>query len=135
MITANNYDEVMRVSVSILKQFLQKTTFLTLAIPILFATALLASVDVKASDIDIERANWSNDRNRLTVRGEDARDNDIVTIRYGKKEDNGAVIGTTRADGDGDWEFRITGIDPVPVSYTHLTLPTSCVQCRSRWSP
>ena len=22
-----------------------------------------------------------------------------------------------------------------PVSYTHLTLPTSCVQCRSRWSP
>ena len=21
------------------------------------------------------------------------------------------------------------------VSYTHLTLPTSCVQCRSRWSP
>ena len=118
MITANNYDEVMRVSVSILKQFLQKTTFLTLAIPILFATALLASVDVKASDIDIERANWSNDRNRLTVRGEDARDNDIVTIRYGKKEDNGVVIGTTRADGDGDWEFRITGIDPVPCDVT-----------------
>ena len=24
---------------------------------------------------------------------------------------------------------------PEPVSYTHLTLPTSCVQCRSRWSP
>ena len=21
------------------------------------------------------------------------------------------------------------------VSYTHLTLPTSCVQCRSRWAP
>ena len=24
---------------------------------------------------------------------------------------------------------------PAAVSYTHLTLPTSCVQCRSRWSP
>ncbi len=118
MITANNYDEVMKVSVSILKQFLQKTTFLTLAIPILFATALLASVDARAGDIDIDRASWSNDRNQLTVRGEDARDNDIVTIRYGEKDDNGAVIGTTRADGDGDWVFRITGIDPVPCDVT-----------------
>ena len=27
---------------------------------------------------------------------------------------------------------RRTGL---PVSYTHLTLPTSCVQCISRWSP
>ena len=25
--------------------------------------------------------------------------------------------------------------DPGPVSYTHLTLPTSSVMCRSRWSP
>ena len=24
---------------------------------------------------------------------------------------------------------------PVPVSYTHLTLPTKIVACRSRWSP
>ena len=24
---------------------------------------------------------------------------------------------------------------PVPVSYTHLTLPTTCTRCRSRWSP
>ena len=23
----------------------------------------------------------------------------------------------------------------VPVSYTHLTLPTTCRVCRSRWSP
>ena len=28
-----------------------------------------------------------------------------------------------------------TGEDLTPVSYTHLTLPTSCVQCRSRGSP
>ena len=26
-------------------------------------------------------------------------------------------------------------IDPVPVSYTHLTLPTTSALCRSRWSP
>ena len=30
-------------------------------------------------------------------------------------------------------KYRI--IDFTPVSYTHLTLPTSCVQCRSRWAP
>ena len=24
---------------------------------------------------------------------------------------------------------------PYAVSYTHLTLPTTCVRCRSRWSP
>ena len=26
-------------------------------------------------------------------------------------------------------------IDIAPVSYTHLTLPTTCTRCRSRWSP
>ena len=25
--------------------------------------------------------------------------------------------------------------DVTPVSYTHLTLPTTCTPCRSRWSP
>ena len=25
--------------------------------------------------------------------------------------------------------------DMIPVSYTHLTLPTTCNLCRSRWSP
>ena len=29
--------------------------------------------------------------------------------------------------------YELFEIDPV--SYTHLTLPTSCVQCRSRWAP
>ena len=26
-------------------------------------------------------------------------------------------------------------LTPIPVSYTHLTLPTTLVKCRSRWSP
>ena len=31
---------------------------------------------------------------------------------------------------------RAAGIDDLdPVSYTHLTLPTTCTPCRSRWSP
>ena len=30
--------------------------------------------------------------------------------------------------------MTIPGIGP-PVSYTHLTLPTTCTPCRSRWSP
>ena len=49
-------------------------------------------------DIGIDRANWSSDLNRLTVRGEDAPDNSTVTLRYGEKDDNGAVIDTTEAD-------------------------------------
>ena len=28
-----------------------------------------------------------------------------------------------------------TMVIPGPVSYTHLTLPTTCTRCRSRWSP
>ena len=104
--------------INTLKQFLRNTTFLTAAGAIFFATAMVTSVDVRAGDIDIDSASWSSDRDRLTVRGEDARDNDTVTIRYGEKDDNGAVIGTTQADGDGDWEFRIPGIDPVPCDVT-----------------
>ena len=30
-------------------------------------------------------------------------------------------------------DFTLDEIDPV--SYTHLTLPTTCTRCRSRWSP
>ena len=37
----------------------------------------------------------------------------------------------------GDVKVVILGQDPYhgPVSYTHLTLPTNSVWCRSRWSP
>jgi hypothetical protein len=41
-----------------------------------------------------------------------------VTIRYGKIEDNGAELGTTQADSDGDWRFRIPNPDPVPCDVT-----------------
>jgi len=61
--------------------------------------------------IDIDRASWSNDRDRLSVRGDKAPDRTAVTIRYGNRGDNGAVIGTTVSDGDGDWSFRISGDD------------------------
>ena len=44
-----------------------------------------------------------------------------------------------RAMSEGDWphigqEFGY-GLTSGPVSYTHLTLPTTCTRCRSRWSP
>ncbi len=70
--------------------------------------------------IDIDRANWSNSRDRLTVRGDKAPDRSTVTIRYGQRGDNGAVIGTTQSDGSGDWEFRISGadLDTVPCRVT-----------------
>lgn len=88
----------------------------------IFLSVLLGLVGTTTAwagdDIDIDRANWSSDRNRLTVRGEDAPDNSTVTLRYGEKDDNGAVIDTTEADGDGEWEFRITGLNPVPCDVT-----------------
>ena len=31
--------------------------------------------------------------------------------------------------------FEMNKDNSVPVSYTHLTLPTTCTPCRSRWSP
>ena len=31
--------------------------------------------------------------------------------------------------------MMITGVSILPVSYTHLTLPTTRLVCRSRWSP
>ena len=44
---------------------------------------------------------------------------------------------------DGAGEHFCAGLDlselaetsPAAVSYTHLTLPTNCAVCRSRWSP
>ena len=101
-----------------LKQFLKRSTYLSIAAASLSATALITPAVAVAGGIDIDRASWSSDRNRLTVRGDDAEDDSIVTIRYGEKEDNGVVIGTTRADSEGDWEFRISDIDPVPCDVT-----------------
>ena len=34
-----------------------------------------------------------------------------------------------------DWVARRAAREPLPVSYTHLTLPTILRSCRSRWSP
>jgi len=97
-------------------ELFRRIPYLFVFIGVLFGLA--GTSTAYAGDIDIDRASWSSDRDRLTVRGNDARDNDAVTIRYGKKEDNGVVIGTTRADSDGDWEFRISAIDPVPCDVT-----------------
>ena len=33
------------------------------------------------------------------------------------------------------WGFDTSVHGSVTVSYTHLTLPTTCTRCRSRWSP
>ncbi len=70
------------------------------------------------SEIDVDNASWSRDHNSLSVRGDDAPNYGSVTIRYGKKEGNGAVIGTTQADDDGDWTFRISNLSPVPCNVT-----------------
>ena len=48
-----------------------------------------------------------------------------------------AAVGTLRADSpDATAQGHSADVrDPEPVSYTHLTLPTTCNLCRSRWSP
>ena len=76
------------------------------------------SLVLAADEIEIDRANWSSYRDRLTVRGEHAPKNATVTIRYGKKGNNGAVIGTAQADDEGDWKLRVTGPSPVPCNVT-----------------
>ena len=56
----------------------------------------------------------------------------------------GRLLDRAAADARQLWTFRAgesTARVPVPlrweapVSYTHLTLPTNCAVCRSRWSP
>ena len=89
--------------------------FLLLTGILLTAPTLVLADD---DEIDIDRASWSSWRNQLTVRGDNAPDNATVTIRYGEKDDRGAVIGTTKADGDGDWSFSVSSLNPVPCEVT-----------------
>ena len=79
---------------------------ITLLVGLAGMTTALAS-----DDIDIDRASWSSERNQLSVRGDNAPDNATVTILY---PGNRVVLGTTQADSDGDWSFRLPGADPVP---------------------
>ena len=44
------------------------------------------------------------------------------------------VLQPLLVDGVGDG-LRLTSNTVLPVSYTHLTLPTIAAECRSRWSP
>ena len=46
-----------------------------------------------------------------------------------------AVIGLLFEDTIDALFFNSTTVSIAPVSYTHLTLPTTLVKCRSRWSP
>ncbi len=70
------------------------------------------------SNINIDKASWSHDRHRLTVSGNNVSRYSTVSISYGNKGDNGYVIETTKADSHGDWEIRISDIDPVPCDVT-----------------
>ncbi|MBL3601679.1 MAG: PKD domain-containing protein [gamma proteobacterium endosymbiont of Lamellibrachia anaximandri] len=93
------------------------TQFLIAFSTMLFALAT-TGVAWAGNEVDIDHASWSRDHNSLSVRGDDAPNYGSVTIRYGKKEGNGAVIGTTQADDDGDWTFRISNLNPAPCNVT-----------------
>ena len=51
-----------------------------------------------------------------------------TTLYFGLNRPAGAQITGN------EWQ-QFVDQDVTPVSYTHLTLPTSCNLCRSRWSP
>ena len=53
----------------------------------------------------------------------------LKDAEFGGSDDAGSVM---VEEIHGEYEPWFT---PVPVSYTHLTLPTTCRGCRSRWSP
>ena len=98
-----------------LKHF-QKTTFLTIAVMILFTTALLISVDTKAHDdgdnessFKIKEAKWDKDKNRLTIKGKGDKNRDITVTNA----DTGTFIGTDEVD-DGKWRVRISDPASVP---------------------
>ena len=65
--------------------------------------------------------------------------NGIVALIHGEHPANKVLA--LRADMDGLPIQEDTGLDfastngAMPVSYTHLTLPTTRLVCRSRWSP
>ena len=62
---------------------------------------------------------------------------DVMTTAYQQAQlEMGVFSPKTVSVGDLFAGALIPGLLLVlPVSYTHLTLPTSCGQCRSRWSP
>ena len=64
--------------------------------------------------------------------------NDVSKIRVGMTQQQVAyALGTPLMSdpfGTNTW-FYVFRQQPGPVSYTHLTLPTTLHECRSRWSP
>ncbi len=59
--------------------------------------------------VQIDRARWDSDRNRLTVRGT-GDGNQTVTVT---NADTGALVGSDQVDG-GDWRVRVTNPASVP---------------------
>ena len=49
--------------------------------------------------------------------------------------DEAADNALSNAEREAGWQLLFDGRNLDPVSYTHLTLPTRCHRCRSRWSP
>ena len=61
----------------------------------------------------------------------DEQGKQIAEIVFVPTGENLAIIEHT----DVDESLKGQGIGKQPVSYTHLTLPTTIGWCRSRWSP
>ena len=57
------------------------------------------------------------------------------SFRKGNELSVGATYTGPVTVGLGYQQIADSGSGETPVSYTHLTLPTTCTPCRSRWSP
>ena len=71
----------------------------------------------------------------LIPMADDADPADVILDVTDRTHTTLLVIGTRRRTPVGKLIMAPTTQRLLPVSYTHLTLPTTCTRCRSRWSP
>ena len=72
--------------------------------------ALSGATTAWAADFDIDRASYSDYRDRLTIRG-DAEDDAVVNLF---DDDSNVLFATVEADSDGDWRYRDDDPQAIP---------------------
>jgi hypothetical protein len=72
--------------------------------------ALSGATSAWASDFDIDRARYSVDRDRLTIRGDSEDDAEVRLF----DDDSNVLFATVEADSDGNWSYRENDPQAIP---------------------